>query len=296
MNPEIAEIFPLLAKKLHKQSDLLDYKWLFHEIDPVEDIHGYICDERIFKLADKDFKEAIASSNVELYSPENFPLPFEKFFYVLKMNSSMTVELPLRYTVFQFQRQDGVLSCNQFVIDKKPVGFSCKPTVSVDCMYFEPATWEFFFGVQPSPGSSVTIETLQSFIKANPEDVPLSEHLARLTHYILTCSTYGMFGPVSDTLHYYSTTNPDPVRNAQKIARGNRPKFEWVSSVIEPRTTAPALVLHKGGTHASPKPHERRAHFRRLKSGKSVLVRSTVINKDKMGDKGFVFHDYELTT
>jgi len=292
MNPEIAEIFPLLAKKLPKQSDLLDYKWFFHNI---EDVYGRITDEPVFKLAYKDLKDAIESSSVELYSPENYPLPFEKFFYVLKMDS-LTNQIPIRYTVLQFQRQEVVLSCNHFVIDEKPVGFSCKPTVSVDCMYFEPATEKFFFGVQPSPGSTVTIETLQSITKFDPEeDVTLSEHFARLTNFALTCSTYGMFGPVSNTLHYYSTTNPDPIRNAQKIARGNRPKFEWVSSVIEPRTTAPALVLHRGGTHASPKPHERRAHFRRLKSGKSVLVRSTVINKDKMGDRGFVFHDYKLS-
>jgi len=295
MNPEIAEIFPLLAKKLPKQSDLLDYKWFFHE---VEDVHGYIAEEPLFKLAHKDLTDAMESSSVELYNPENYPLPFEKFFYVLKMDT-LTDQIPLRYNVFQFQRQDGLLSCNQFVIDKKPVGFSCKPTVSVDCMHFEPIAGEFFFGVQPSPGSSLTIESLQGLVEFDPEDheenVTMSQHFARLTNFALTCSTYGMFGPVSDTLHYYSTTNPDPVRNAQKIARGNRPKFEWVTTVIEPRTTAPALVLHKGGTHASPKPHERRAHFRRLKSGKSVLVRSTVINKDKMGDKGFVFHDYQMT-
>jgi len=295
MNPEIAEIFPLLAKKLPKQSDLLDYKWFFHQI---EDVYGYIKDDRIFKLADKDLNDAVASSSVELCSPENYPLPFEKFFYVLKMDA-LTHQVPLRYNIFQFQRQDGLLSCNQFIVDKKPVGFSCKPTVSVNCMHLDPITYEFFFGVYPSPGSDVTIESLQGLMEFDPEDPEetetLSQHFARFTNFALTCSTYGMFGPVSNTLHYYSTTNPDPVRNAQKIARGNRPKFEWRTSVIEPRTTAPALVLHKGGTHASPKPHERRAHFRRLKSGKSVLVRSTVINKDKMGDKGFVFHDYKLT-
>jgi hypothetical protein len=36
MNPIVAEIFPVLLKKLPKQSDFLDYKWFFHEIeDPV---------------------------------------------------------------------------------------------------------------------------------------------------------------------------------------------------------------------------------------------------------------------
>jgi hypothetical protein len=292
MNPVLAEIFPVLVKKLPKQADFLDYKWFFHEI---EDPHAYTVDDRIFKLAHKDLMSAIESSNADLFSAENYPLPFEKFVYVLKLHAPST-GLPVRYEVFKFQRENGALSCNQFVIDKKPIGFSCRPTVTVYCLRFEPDTRECAFEVEPSPGSSMTNEYLTRVTQFDPNDDQTAvEHLARLTSFALTCATYGMFGPVSETMHYYSTTNPDPIRNAQKIARGNRPKFEWVSSVIEPRTTAPALVLHRGGTHASPKPHERRAHFRRLKSGKSVLVRSTVINKDKMGDRGFVFHDYELS-
>jgi hypothetical protein len=292
MNPILAEIFPVLLKKLPRQADFLDYKWFFHEI---EDPYAYIADERILKLAHKDLISAIESSDADLFSAENYPLPFEKFVYVLKLHAPST-GLPVRYEVFKFQRENGLLSCNHFVIEKRPVGFSCKPTVTVEYSHFEPKTYEYHFGVMPSPGSSWTIEALERITRSDPEDVETEgEHFANLTNFALTCSTYGMFGPVSDTQHYYSTTNPDPIRNAQKIARGNRPKFEWVSSVIEPRTTAPALVLHRGGTHASPKPHERRAHFRRLKSGKSVLVRSTVINKDKMGDRGFVFHDYELS-
>jgi hypothetical protein len=243
MNPIVAEIFPVLLKKLPRQADFLDYKWFLHEI---EDPYAYIAEEPLFRKAQQDLINAVELSDTDLFNAESYPMPFEKFVYILKLHAPST-GLPVRYEIFKFQRENGLLSCNHFVIEKRPVGFSCKPTVTVEYSHFEP------------------------------------------------CSTYGMFGPVSDTLHYYSTTNPDPIRNAQKIARGNRPKFEWVSSVIEPRTTAPALVLHRGGTHASPKPHERRAHFRRLKSGKSVLVRSTVINKDKMGDRGFVFHDYELS-
>ena len=292
MNPILAEIFPVLVKKLPRQADFLDYKWFLHEI---EDPYAYIAEEPLFRKAQQDLINAVELSDTDLFNAESYPMPFEKFVYVLKLHAPST-GLPVRYEVFKFQRENGALSCNQFVIDKKPIGFSCRPTVTVHCLHFEPGTREYAFEVEPSPGSSMTNEYLTRVTQFDPNDDQTAvEHLARLTSFALTCATYGMFGPVSETMHYYSTTNPDPIRNAQKIARGNRPKFEWVSSVIEPRTTAPALVLHRGGTHASPKPHERRAHFRRLKSGKSVLVRSTVINKDKMGDRGFVFHDYELS-
>ena len=58
--------------------------------------------------------------------------------------------------------------------------------------------------------------------------------------------------------------------------------------VIEP--TAPRQEA-KGGTHASPRQHDRRGHLRRLKSGKNVWVKP-----HKVGDpsKGVVFHDYRI--
>lgn len=244
MNLDIADIFPVLLKKLPKQSDFLDYKWFLHEI---EDPTGYIIDERLFKVAQEDLLNAVESSDIELFNAENYPMPFEKFFYVAKIHAPFT-GLPLRYEVFKFQRENGLLSCNHFVVEKKPVGFSCKPTVTIECAHFEPKTYEYLFEVMPSPGSSLTKEYLERIIRHDPRDAQTEgEHFANLANFALTCSTYGMFGPVTDTVHYYSTTNPEPIRNAQKIARGNRPKFEWKTSVIEPRPLEQRIVFHKGG-------------------------------------------------
>lgn len=292
MNLDIADIFPVLLKKLPKQSDFLDYKWFFHEIeDPV----GYIAQEPLFRRAQQDLINAVELSDTDLFNAESYPMPFEKFIYIAKLNAP-SIGVPLRYEVFKFQRENGLLSCNHFVIEKKPVGFSCKPIVTVEYSHFEPKTYDYYFEVMPSPGSSWTMEALARITRSDPQDAQTEgEHLANLANFALTCATYGMFGPVTDIVHYYSTTNPEPIRNAQKIARGNRPKFEWKTSVIEPRPLEQRIVFHKGGTHASPKPHERRSHFRRLRSGKTILVRSTIINKDKMGDLGFVFHDYKLS-
>lgn len=291
MNPDIAEIFPILLKKLPKQSDILDYRWFLHKIeDPV----GFIVADPLYVKAEQDLLNALESSDIDFSNVGGFPLPFEKFIYVAKLHAP-EIDIPLCYQAFKFQRENDSLSCHHFVIEKRPVGFSCKPVVTTDFTYIELKTFDCYFEVTPSPGSSWTKEALERIVSTDPNEAKTEgERLSGLSRFALICSTYGMFGPVSDTVHYYSTTNPDPARNAQKIARGNRPKFEWLSSVIKPRPMAPAITLHRGGTHASPKPHERRAHFRRLKSGKSVLVRSTIINREKMGERGFVFHDYEL--
>lgn len=76
--------------------------------------------------------------------------------------------------------------------------------------------------------------------------------------------------------------------NRRKIAQGKVPAYEWRTVMIEP--TAPRQDS-KGGTHASPRLHDRRGHLRRLRSGKNVWVKA-----HKVGDatKGIVFHDYQI--
>ena len=88
-------------------------------------------------------------------------------------------------------------------------------------------------------------------------------------------------------------TAPKTFVNAKRIKKGKRPFFEWTTVVIEPRAAVPDPEP-KGGTHASPKPHMRRGHIRRYKSGKVVTIKSMIVNKHKMPDEGFLFHDYRV--
>ena len=76
--------------------------------------------------------------------------------------------------------------------------------------------------------------------------------------------------------------------NRLKIAEGKTPSYDWRTVIIEP---SQSKRPHQGGTHASPRLHDRRGHLRRLKSGKNVWVKPC-----KVGDatKGTVFHDYEV--
>ncbi len=78
--------------------------------------------------------------------------------------------------------------------------------------------------------------------------------------------------------------------NRRKIAEGKLPTYDWHTVIIQP---AKPRTESQGGTHASPRMHDRRGHIRRLKSGKNVWVKA-----HKVGDaiKGYVFHDYQVVT
>lgn len=74
----------------------------------------------------------------------------------------------------------------------------------------------------------------------------------------------------------------------KKIRQGKTPTYDWTTVVIEPRKPRSE---DQGGTHASPRWHERRGHWRTLKSGKQVWVKNCAVG-DKA--KGAVFHDYQI--
>lgn len=76
--------------------------------------------------------------------------------------------------------------------------------------------------------------------------------------------------------------------NRRKIAQGKVPAYDWHTvtiEAVEPKSES------KGGTHASPRLHDRRGHIRRLRSGKNVWVKPC-----KVGDatKGIVWKDYVI--
>lgn len=95
-----------------------------------------------------------------------------------------------------------------------------------------------------------------------------------------------------ESLEISPATGHLPVRRAnheKKIRQGKVPIYDWKTVVIEP--TKPKGE-DQGGTHASPRWHERRGHWRTMKkTGKKVWVKNC-----EVGDKtlGAVFHDYKL--
>ena len=76
--------------------------------------------------------------------------------------------------------------------------------------------------------------------------------------------------------------------NRRKIAAGKKPSYDWRTVIIEPQKPKSESL---GGTHASPRLHDRRGHLRKLASGKSVWVKQCKVGKAELGT---VFHDYEV--
>ena len=74
----------------------------------------------------------------------------------------------------------------------------------------------------------------------------------------------------------------------RKMAQGKAPSYDWTTVYIEPSRPRQEAA---GGTHASPRLHDRRGHLRRLRSGRNVWVKSC-----KVGDvnQGTIWHDYAI--
>lgn len=74
--------------------------------------------------------------------------------------------------------------------------------------------------------------------------------------------------------------------NRRKIAQGKKPSYDWRTVTVLPRERSDS----QGGTHASPRAHDRRGHWRTLKT-KRVWVKPC-----RVGDpaQGQVFHDYRV--
>lgn len=85
----------------------------------------------------------------------------------------------------------------------------------------------------------------------------------------------------------YRATAPDTFINRKRMAKGKPPiSVTWNTVVVAP--SAPARE-HQGGTHASPRRHDRRGHWRLLRNGKRVWVRQAVVGDPA---RGLVVKDY----
>lgn len=87
----------------------------------------------------------------------------------------------------------------------------------------------------------------------------------------------------------HTAYQPKPVNtftNRRKIAQGRRPSYEWRTVVVQPRPKSSP----QGGTHASPRAHDRRGHWRTLKD-KRVWVKPCRVGNPADGQ---VFHDYKI--
>jgi hypothetical protein len=105
----------------------------------------------------------------------------------------------------------------------------------------------------------------------------------------MMCAIVAMFYASLDMpVQAYVPTVKDTFTNRRKIKEGKLPLYDWHTVVIEPPKPSQE---HQGGTHASPRRHQARGHWRTYKSGKRGWVKECW-----RGDasKGTAFKDYQL--
>lgn len=122
--------------------------------------------------------------------------------------------------------------------------------------------------------------------KIEGEDRQLTHKVVQSTVNILCGYLLAIHSPTP--LPGYTPVDKQKFSNKKRIAKGKAPIYEWHTVVIEPPKPK---VEPKGGTHASPRLHDRRGHWRTCKDG----VRKVWVRACKVGNaaKGTVFKDYK---
>lgn len=93
----------------------------------------------------------------------------------------------------------------------------------------------------------------------------------------------------ANPIGYQATVKANSLTNKRRAAKGKSPLvYDWHTITIEPPKPKSE---HQGGTHASPRLHERRGHWRITKSGKRVWVRDCMVGNAALGT---VFKDYRI--
>lgn len=88
---------------------------------------------------------------------------------------------------------------------------------------------------------------------------------------------------------YQPTVKANSPTNQRRIANGKPALiYDWRTVVVEPRQVKSDPM---GGTHASPRLHDRRGHWRVLPSGRKTWVRNCKVGN---ASNGTVFHDYKV--
>jgi hypothetical protein len=212
-------------------------------------------------------------------TPNNFiqdiPMPFDNMALILSVLDDIDREVRI---VMSVERTDNNLMINEWSTKYK------KPIASL--------TINERLHNKPTPAFNP--DYLQEMMKRGVPSSAVASQLQKLMNYvfpIFACLCYHKPEDGEPLMGYFCTD--DNPSNAKRIKKGKRPLFEWTTVTIRDDKGVPTQP--QGGTHASPKPHDRRGHQRRLKSGKVIYIRSMTINKHKIPQEGFIHHDYKVT-
>lgn len=120
--------------------------------------------------------------------------------------------------------------------------------------------------------------------KVGPLDKPLDPQDQNMMVGLIAM----FYASLDNKVESYVPTIKNTFTNRRKIKEGKMPTYDWHTVVIEPPKPKQE---YQGGTHASPRRHQSRGHWRTYKSGKRGWV-----SECWKGDasKGTVFKDYSI--
>lgn len=180
------------------------------------------------------------------------------------------------------------------------------PYPRICCVLITPEDGAMFATLVESSSSMVNVSCVSKeqngkvlysgnlYIKADPDgkmlmqvsgDRPKDEHrIASLVR------------PLSVVLHrihaerqtYRPAPAGTPAQQAKRKRHGKAQLFDWNTVTIAPR---PDKCEYQGGTHASPRMHDRRGHWRKYQGGKVGWVKNCKVGS---ATQGMVFKDYRI--
>jgi len=146
--------------------------------------------------------------------------------------------------------------------------------------------WKGPTGTKPRALPSLVYIVQDDAIKYGPIDSEIEmKHEEATTILGLVCA---WFQTMSQGTEAHRPHVKQTFTNLRKIKEGKSPTYDWTTVLIGPKAAKSESL---GGTHASPRLHDRRGHLRRLQTGKNVWVRPCKVGNAELGT---VFHDYEV--
>ena len=146
--------------------------------------------------------------------------------------------------------------------------------------------WKGPFGQKPTHYPMLVYIVDDNMVRYGPidEDAKMDESAAKTVLGVLS----KWYQSLSKPCESYTPTLRKTFTNQRKIAAKKMPSYDWHTITIGPKQSK---ADPQGGTHASPRLHDRRGHLRRLRSGKNTWVRPCKVGNAALGA---VFHDYEI--
>ena len=130
----------------------------------------------------------------------------------------------------------------------------------------------------------------------DPTKVYINDYLANTNAHDVMVQFLPIATALIDLIVAISTTHTEEViqqsspKNNRRILDGKLPIWEVKTLVLKTPVTR-TVSEYQGGTHASPRQHIRRGHYRHYKSGKIAWVRDCIVGSL---EKGFVHKDYRV--